>query len=475
MSAQDSAQDPHELWARCLLNIERHVGSRIFEIWFRPTKVRRFDAESLVIEVGTSFSADWVESRYLDLIQQTVLEETGSQPRITFIVGEDTPTALRPEEATPTTDPAAGAPMPGPKALDQVPESPDHQQPYTPLLNRYTFDDFVIGESNRLAHAAAQAVAQSPGKTQQFNPLVIYGGVGLGKTHLLQAIGNSAREGKAAGKVIYVSSERFMSEFIDSLTNSNTQAFKERYRSTDILLVDDIQFFIRGEETQNEFFHTFNTLYQNGKQIVMTCDSHPGQWEGLEERLTSRFQWGLVINIDPPDLETRIAILHRKAQVHGIPLPNDVAAFLGTYISSNIRELEGALIHLMAHCSIHQMDLTVGAARQTVQERLLSPESELGIESIQQQVAEHFNLSTDQLKGRTRKQEVAGARQIAMYLAKRLTQKPLKVIGHTFGGRDHSTVIHAVQTVEKKIEQDPSFGRMVEALSESIQQKRPPL
>ncbi|NKB71517.1 MAG: chromosomal replication initiator protein DnaA [Candidatus Latescibacteria bacterium] len=467
MSAQN-AQDPHELWARCLLRIERHVEPRIFTTWFRSTKIRRFDAETLVIEVESSFIADWLEGRYLDLIQQVVLEETDTQPRITFIVGKDTPRSIGSSEQT---ESSARFPQPTENQVRES-EAADLQQPFTPLLNRYTFNNFVIGESNRLAHAAAQAVAQSPGKSQQFNPLVIYGGVGLGKTHLLQAIGNSAH---GHSKVVYVSSERFMSEFIESLAEGNTQTFKERYRNTDILLVDDIQFFIRGEKTQDEFFHTFNTLYQNGKQIVMTCDSHPGKWEGLEERLTSRFQWGLVINIDPPDLETRIAILHRKAQVHGIPLPNNVAAFLGTYVSSNIRELEGALIHLMAHCSINQTDLTVEAARQIVQERVLSPQSELRVETIQQQVAEHFNLTKNQLNSRTRKQEVAGARQIAMFLSKRLAQQPLKAIGHIFGGRDHTTVIHAVKTVEKKMEQDPSFARMVETLSESIQQKSAPI
>ena len=468
------SQDTHELWAQCLLNIERRVRPQSFNTWFRPTIVRRFDQENLVIEVSSSYFADWVESNYLDLIQQVVQEETGTTPQVSFVVAEEHPLETSAPLSKPANSPSPSRQIPSvvDATMGEVPAegAPSPSPLFASLNERYTFETFVVGEANRFAHAAAQAVAQSPGKTQ-FNPLVIYGGVGLGKTHLLQAIGHQALELMRAQRVAFVPSEKFLSDFIESLKNKNTAEFRSLYRSADILLVDDIQFLLKGEQTQNEFFHTFNTLHQNGKQIVMTCDSPPGQMKGMEERMVSRFQWGLVTPIEPPDLETRIAILHQKAEINGIPLPEEVAAFLGNFFSSNIRELEGALIHLMAFCSVHRTELSIEAARKIVQERSPTQTSKLSIEAIQQNVADHFNLTLDLLISKTRKQEVAGARQVAMFLAKRMTQSPLKVIGLHFGNRDHSTVVHAVQTVETKCKRDDSFAKMVEGLAETIQQK----
>jgi chromosomal replication initiator protein len=293
----------------------------------------------------------------------------------------------------------------------------------------------------------------------------------LGKTHLLQAIGHYALARKTAERVAYVPSEKFMSNFIEAIKTRNTAEFQRLYRSADILLIDDIQFLLKGEHTQNEFFHTFNALHQNGKQIAMTCDSPPGELEGLEERLISRFKWGLVTSIEPPDLETRIAILHQKAEISNISLPEDVASFLGNFISSNIRELEGALNHLMAYCAVHQVELSVEVCRKIIQERLPARSSHLGIEAIQQAVADHFGIAPELLIGKTRKQEIALARQVAMYLAKRLTQNPLKVIGLHFGNRDHTTVIHAVQTIEKKCLEDANLSHLVDLLSSAIQQR----
>ena len=475
-------QDPHELWAQCLLNIERQVRPQSFSNWFRPTLVNRFDEDQLVIQVPSLFFADWVENHYLGMIQLAVEEETAMVPKVSFVVEQASESnqgviipspasAPLPDQSTRTlsTVTTDNANIPKEETEESEPVSAQHSS----LNERYTFEDFVIGESNRFAHAAALAVAKSPGKTQ-FNPLVIYGAVGLGKTHLLQAIGHHARNLSLAQKIVYVPSERFMSDFIESLKNRNMSEFQKSYRSVDILLVDDIQFLLRGEQTQSEFFHTFNALHQDGKQIVMTCDSPPGQLEGLEERLISRFQWGLVTPIEPPDLETRIAILHQKAERTGILLSNDVAAFLGSYISSNVRELEGALIHLMAYCSIHKTELTMEAAKQIVQSRGPNQTSALSIEAIQQHVADHFNLTLNQLIGKGRKQEVTAARHIAMFLSKRLTENPLKMIGLHFGNRDHSTVIHAVRTVEKKCKNDPSFARVVQDLSETIRRQHTP-
>lgn len=502
------SQETHELWARCLLHIERHVRPQSFDTWFRPTTAKRFDADILEIEVCSSYFADWVGSNYLNLIQRTVEAETGLTPRITFSVadaGPGRPATGEPlQEQVMVSSPSPKGPMP---LLTTAPvegatadlsftarqvTAPAQDSPslaasrvqiepassresfssrllFTPLNQRYTFETFIVGEANRFAHAAAQAVSRSPGQTQ-FNPLVIYGGVGLGKTHLLQAIGHHAFSQESGLRVAYVPSEKFMSDFIESLRTRKTGEFQHNYRSADVLLIDDIQFLLKGEHTQNEFFHTFNALHQNGKQIAMTCDSPPGELEGLEERLISRFKWGLVTNIEPPDLETRIAILHQKAEINGIHLTDEVATFLGSYISSNIRELEGALNHIMAFCAVNQVELSVEAARKIVQERLPSESNNLSIEGIQKRVARHFDLTTQLLIGKTRRQEIATPRQIAMYLAKRLTKSPLKVIGFHFGNRDHSTVIHAVQTIEKKCQEDPELARIVESLSEVIKQ-----
>lgn len=477
------SQDPQELWAHCLLSIERQIRPQSFSTWFRPTKAKRFDEQTLELEVPSAIISDWIENNYLSLIQRVVRDETSREPRIHFsITAPEAPSesASQAEHSSTGQSAAAAGNNIRPSAAEQ-PNLPAASSDdwatsalFTSLNERYIFDTFVIGEGNRFSHAAAQAVAKSPGKTQ-FNPLVIYGGVGLGKTHLLQAIGHYALARKTAERVAYVPSEKFMSNFIEAIKTRSTAEFQRLYRSADILLIDDIQFLLKGEHTQNEFFHTFNALHQNGKQIAMTCDSPPGELEGLEERLISRFKWGLVTSIEPPDLETRIAILHQKAEISGIALPDDVASFLGNFISSNIRELEGALNHLMAYCAVHQVELSVEVCRKIIQERLPVRSSHLGIEAIQQAVADHFGIAPELLIGKTRKQEIALARQVAMYLAKRLTQNPLKVIGLHFGNRDHTTVIHAVQTIEKKCIEDANLAHLVDILSSTIQQRQGPL
>jgi len=400
-------QDCNDIWAQCLLTLEQRLRPQTFNTWFRPTRVRRLDADGIVIEVPSSYFAEWLESRYLDLLQQVIASVTGSSPPVSFVIPNAQSSAAPHQHAEPSAEALSPALSSHPStrsgiatSISSMPASDRPvDSPFSSLNERYTFDTFVIGEGNRFAHAAAQAVAQSPGKTQ-FNPLVIYGGVGLGKTHLLQAIGHHALRNNRAQRVAFVPSEKFMSDFIESLKSQRTAEFRSLYRSPDILLIDDIQFILRGESTQNEFFHTFNALHQSGRQIVMTCDSPPGQLVGMEERLVSRFQWGLVTPAEPPDLETRIAILHQKADVNGIQLPQDVAVFLGNYISSNIRELEGALIHLMAYCSVNQTEISVEAARQIVQERTPENAAELTIELIQQRVSRHFDITVDLLLSR---------------------------------------------------------------------------
>ena len=455
-------QDPQELWAQCLLNIERQVRPQSFSNWFKQTSVNHFDEDSLVIQVPSAFSAAWLEEHHLQMIQAVVMEETTLTPRISFAVAQ-----------APQPDPVLTIPSREEESKEEEREEEVEAEagPEQISLNqRYTFEEFITGDSNQFALATALAVANAPGKAE-FNPLVIYGGVGLGKTHLLQAIGHHAHSHNLAEKVVYVTSEKFMGDFVQSLRDRDkTNEFKNFYRSADILLVDDIQFLLHGEQTQNEFFHTFNALHQSEKQIVMTCDSSPSHLNGLEERLKSRFQWGLATAINPPELETRIAILHKKAERNGIRIPDDVAALLGNHIRSNVRELEGTLISLMAYCSVYKKELDIEAAKHILDELGPNP-LEMSIEAIQQQVADHFNLTQEQLIGKGRKQDVVTARHIAMFLVRSLLGSHFTAIGLHFGNRDHSTVIHAVSTVEKKCKNDSSFARLVEDLSNTIRRQ----
>ena len=454
-------QDPQELWAQCLLNIESQVRPQSFANWFSQTSVSRFDEDLLVIQVPSAFSAAWVEEHYLQMIQAVVMEETTLTPRISFVVAQAPQPAL---------DQVLPIPAPEEESTENEQEEVEAGPAQISLNKRYTFEEFIIGDSNQIALATALAVANAPGKTE-FNPLVIYGGAGLGKTHLLQAIGHHAHSLNVAEKVVYVPSEKFMGDFVQSLRDRDKASeFKNFYRNVDVLLVDDIQFLLHGEQTQNEFFHTFNALHQSEKQIVMTCDSPPGHLDGLEERLKSRFIWGLATAINPPELETRIAILHKKAERNGIRIPDGVATLLGNHIRSNVRELEGTLISLMAYCSIHKKELDIEAAKHILDELGPSP-SELSIEAIQQQVADHFNLTQEQLIGKGRTQEVVAARHLAMFLVRRLIGSHFTAIGLHFGNRDHSSIIHAVRTVEKKCKNDPAFAKLAEDLSNTIRRQ----
>jgi chromosomal replication initiator protein len=458
-------QDPQELWAQCLLNIERQVRPQSFTNWFKQTSVSHFDQDLLVIQVPSAFSAAWIEEHYLPMIQSVVWEETALTPNISFVVTQ-APQSVGDQVRPVELEVPANEGDPAEEEQEETEATPAQS-----LNKRYTFEEFIIGDSNQIALATALAVANAPGKTE-FNPLVIYGGAGLGKTHLLQAIGHRAHSLNLAEKVVYVTSEKFMGDFVQALAQGRdkTSEFKNFYRSADVLLVDDIQFLLHGERTQNEFFHTFNALHQSEKQIVMTCDSPPGHLDGLEERLKSRFIWGLATAINPPELETRIAILHKKAERNGIRIPDDVAALLGNHIRSNVRELEGTLISLMAYCSIHKKELDIEAAKHILDELGPNP-LELNIEAIQQHVADHFNLTREQLIGKGRKQDVATARHIAMFLIRTLIGSHFTTIGLHFGNRDHSTVIHAVNTIEKRYKNDSSFARLVEDLSDIVRRQ----
>ena len=361
-------------------------------------------------------------------------------------------------------DEAGDVPVQNPFAIPGIQKTEIDSQ----LNDSYTFERFIEGDCNRLARSAAWAIAQEPGGTS-FNPFLVYGGVGLGKTHLIHAIGNYARANNNAESVLYVSSERFTTEFVQSIQRNRISEFSMFYRQIDLLIVDDVQFFGGKEKTQEEFFHIFNALHQSGKQIVLSADRPPREIQGIEERLLSRFQWGLSADVQSPGLETRIAILQRKAEDDGIELPQEVIEFIAHNVKSNIRELEGALIRLLAHATLHQRDIGLDLAKEVLRDLMQDSKVNLTIEEIQRIVCEYLDIPEDLVCAKTRKREVVRARQIAMYFCKDLTQHSLKTIGLHFGGRDHSTVIHANKTVEDQIETDDQFSNMVEEIGRKIE------
>ncbi|MCD6170663.1 MAG: chromosomal replication initiator protein DnaA [Candidatus Latescibacteria bacterium] len=443
-----------EFWARCLLRAEAKIPRQSFETWLRPTRLLHLDSEIALIQVPSSFFAEWLEQHYLSLIKSVILEQGALSPQISFSVAD-------------TSEERQARPAVSPEVQTAAQKEP-HSESTASLFNpRYTFDTFVVGKSNQFAHAASLAVAESPGTTG-FNPLLIYAGVGLGKTHILQAIAQYCLSRGKAKKVNYVSSEKFTNDFISSIQNNNTVEFNRVYRSSDVLLVDDVHFFIGKESTQEAFFHTFNTLHQNGKQIVLTSDRPPRELKGLEERLISRFQWGLVTDIQPPDYETRVAILRKKAEIEDIQLPDEVIFFIAKNITSNIRELEGALIRLLAYSSITGDDISLDLTSKVLRDIIKSSSKNINIESIQTEVSNFYDIPIDLIIGKTRRKEVVTARQVAMYLAKILTNSSLKTIGLHFGGRDHSTVIHSYQLVEQRKKTDKQFNHQINNIISKI-------
>lgn len=451
------------LWNRCLYAIQEKIQDQSFETWFAPIKAQEFTSEEAILLVPERIYADWLEQNYIGLIKTTIQEVFTWNPRITFTVS-DTHQIMSP----PVTDaPEFMQGAPSNSVSDTSSFYSESAQPIFPLNPRYRFDNFIVGESNEVSFSAAKATAESPGQTA-FNPLVLYGGVGLGKTHLLQAIGAHCIEMGTAQRVVYVTAQQFLTDYLEGINRGTTSLFHQTYRQADVLLVDDIQYYVKTEGCQREFIHTFNALFQADKQIIISSDRPPSHLKGFEDRLISRFQWGLVTNIEAPDLPTRVAILMQKAEEMGVFLSHEIASFLGEEIDTNIRELEGALKRLIAFTKLQRFPLTIETARKT----LLSPPQKtkpsISIESIQKATAHFFEIPLDKLVGTTRKQDVATARHVSMYLSKSLTGAPLKTIGLQFGNRDHSTVIHACRRVEDKISADPAFEDLVSELQEHI-------
>ena len=465
-----------DLWRRCLQSIQGKIQPQSFDTWFAPTSARNLTAEEAVIEVPTSFFADWLEEHYAWLILSTIQEELAWQPKLAFAVGNQA-NPQPPQETFPTEQVSIPFDNNGndhaPKQHAHAPaphisvSEPKQVKPVFPLNPRYRFDNFVVGESNEFSFSVAKAVAESPGQTA-FNPLVLYGGVGLGKTHLLQAIGHHCIQSGSAKNVVYVTAEKFFSDYIEGVNKKDTSEFYRIYRQADVLLVDDIQFYVKTEGCQREFIHTFNTLHQNDKQIIISSDRPPADLKGFEDRLISRFQWGVVTDISAPDLSTRVAIIMQKAEELDVFLPPEVVQYLAEHVDSNIRELEGALKRLVAYTKLRGFELTVDTARETLLNRPQKRISTISIEGILKAASDFFQIPTEKLIGTTRKQDVATARHISMYLSKSLTGAPLKAIGVQFGNRDHTTVIHACRSVESKLSKDPEFEDLVNQLQTQI-------
>jgi chromosomal replication initiator protein len=442
------------LWEQVLARVETKVNRHSFYTWFKPTSFAGEDGAAVTVRVPNALFKDWLTKHYSAVIGEAMTEVKRGGLAVNFVADmpdarvEETTIVLGPEEAL----------------VPEMPPSPPSAPGLAGLNPRYTFDTFIVGSSNQFAHAACRAVAELPSRS--YNPLFIYGGVGLGKTHLMHAVGHYVLQHDRNVKLTYISSERFMNEMINAVRYDRSIDFRERYRSVDLLLVDDIQFLAGKEGTQTEFFHTFNALYDSQKQIVLSSDCPPHEIPALEERLRSRFEWGLIADIQSPDLETKVAILKKKAETEAVPLPDDVAIYIAGRIKSNIRELEGSLIRLIAYASLTGQEISLPLAREVLKNILDHEERAVTIEMIQKYVADYYNLKLADLKSRNNSKSIAMPRQVAMYLCKSLTHASLPEIGRSFGGKHHSTVIHSIRKVEDLRKKDGDFNSQMNAFLE---------
>jgi len=454
-----STKDPIITWKDCLLKIKENVSMMTYNTWFLPIKPIGITDTTLKVQIPSRFFWEWIDEHFNGLITRAITDVLGKEAKLTYVIAEDMSFVDDGNSVSEiSVSPAILIDKPKPK------------QTFESNLNpRYTFDNFIKGEGNQLARAAAGAISDNPGGTS-FNPLFLYGGVGLGKTHLIQAIGNQIAKNFPEKKIIYLSSDIFTVEFVDSIQTNKVNEFSNFYRSMDVLIIDDIQFLIGKEKTQDLFFHIFNTLHQSRKQIILSSDKPPKDLKGLDERLISRFQWGLTADIQPPELETRIAILKRKAETYGMFISNEILEYIATNITSNIRELEGCLIKLLASVSLNFKEITFELAKKTVKEIATDRKTAtLTIETITRVVCEHLGVAENKIRDKTRKKEIVLARQIAMYLAKNLTLSSLKTIGLHFGGRDHSTVIHACNSIEEYKVTDSSFSKIIDEIKNKVE------
>ena len=452
-----SLADPLITWKECLFRIKENVSMMTYNTWFLPIKPISLENFTLKVQIPSQFFWEWIDEHFNGLITRAITDVLGKEAKLTYIIAEDNsaPTTELQKQSSSTT---------------VITEKPKIKHNFESNLNpRYTFENFIKGEGNQLARAAAGAISDNPGGTS-FNPLFLYGGVGLGKTHLIQAIGNQIANNFPEKKIIYLSSDIFTVEFVESIQSNKVNEFSSFYRSMDVLIIDDIQFLIGKEKTQDLFFHIFNTLHQTRKQIILSSDKPPKDLKGLDERLISRFQWGLTADIQPPELETRIAILKRKAETYGMQVSNEILEYIATNITSNIRELEGCLIKLLANASLSSKEISFELVKKTVKEIATDRKTaNITIETITKIVCEHLGVAENKIRDKTRKKEIVIARQIAMFLSKELTHSSLKTIGLHFGGRDHSTVIHACGSVEELKLTDVQFNNLLDDLKSKIE------
>ncbi len=448
--------DVNSIWKNCLTRIKENVTLMTYNTWFLPIRPVEISDNNLKVQLPSQFFWEWIDEHYSTIINKTVKDVLGISGTLSYIIADEKENKeenLRRENIS---------------LIDKVKviakPKPGHE---TNLNPRYRFDNFIRGEGNQLARAAAGAISDNPGETS-FNPFFIYGGVGLGKTHLIQSIGNQIVEKFPDKKVIYLSSDSFTVEFVESIQSNRINEFSSFYRSMDVLIIDDIQFLIGKEKTQDLFFHIFNTLHQSRKQIILSSDKPPKDLKGLDERLVSRFQWGLSADIQPPELEMRIAILKNKAEEYGMRISTEILEYIANNITSNIRELEGCLIKLLANASLNSKEITIELARKTVKEIATDRKVNITIDDISKTVCAYLNIAENKIREKTRKKEIVLARQLAMYFSKELTKSSLKTIGLHFGGRDHSTVIHACNSIEEMKNKDNSMKDLIEGLRNKL-------
>jgi chromosomal replication initiator protein len=438
-----------EIWNKALSKIEGKVGSSVFELWFRPIRMANLKDQTVTFDIPNRFFQEWVDDSYPNLVRESLEAVLGYPVTLRYRVEEKSP-------------------APQKKIIEKLEHKRIRLANKGIYLNpKYTFDNFVTGNSNQFAHAASIAVAESPGKT--YNPLFIYGGVGLGKTHLMNSIGNKVLEARHDCSVLYVSSEQFTNEVVTALRHDKMADLKEKYRNLDLLLLDDVQFIAGKERTQEEFFHTFNDLYEKQRQIVISCDRPPREISEITDRLRSRFNMGLIADIQPPDVETKLAIIYKKSEMMGIrKIPEDVAVFLASRIKSNIRELEGSLIRIAAQASLTGEEINLETTKEVLKDILQDDERPVSLESVQKAVCEFYNMKLSDIKAKRRTKDIALPRQVAMYISKQLTGASLNDIGKSFGGKDHATVIYACKQIEERLTKDETFSRIIENILQRI-------
>ncbi|MEO7674863.1 MAG: chromosomal replication initiator protein DnaA [Pyrinomonadaceae bacterium] len=478
----DAILQQTELWNDILLSVEKRLNKHVVDSWFRPIQFEGYDAEGSTLHLRAGqVTKDWVTLYYTDLLQKALTEMGLPDHRFEWSIDESETAedrfGIEPDADFffETKKPYVESPkqnradqQTSPVFVKNVSSNFVESDPVENSLNpKYTFDKFVVGSSNQFAHAASKGAADTPGKT--YNPLFIYGGVGLGKTHLMHAIGHSIKESNRHLRVSYVTSEKFMNELINAIRYDKTQTFREKYRSIDVLLMDDVQFMAGKERTQEEFFHTFNTLHNDQKQIVISSDCPPRDIPTLQERLHSRFEWGLIADIEPPDLETKVAILKRKADLDGIFLPDDIAIYIANKIRSNVRELEGSLVRLVAISSLRGVPISKMLAQDAMKNVIDSERPEgLTMDRIVRMVAAHYKMSVEELKSKNNSRAIAVPRQVAMYLCKRLTKHSYPEVGREFGGKHHTTVMHSFEKIDALVKEDGNFHRTVSELIDNL-------